>query len=148
MASQSEETTFLGSSKKEYASILRWMVFGIAEILPALGGWFNSLIGRTPFVQESVEKSKADTLSRLQMLEGHLRNRTYMVGDTLSLADLFVVGILQGAFRFFLDPSWRTEHPAVSRWFEHVHSLPIVVDVAGMPVFAEQEMPIKPPRKE
>nr|ACI31323.1 StcT [Aspergillus ochraceoroseus] len=147
VASQNEETTLLGRSKKDYASILRWMAFGITEILPPLGGWFNPLIGRAPFVPELIEKNKADTLVRMQLLEKQLQGRTYLVGDALSLADLFVVGILQGPFRFFLDPKWRRENPAVSQWFEHVHSLPIVVDVAGPPALAEKEMPIEPPRK-
>ncbi|KAL4917404.1 glutathione S-transferase [Aspergillus aurantiobrunneus] len=146
VTSQDEETTLLGASKKDYSSILRWMAFGITECLPALGGWFNPLIGRAPFIPEAIKKSKEDTLFRLRMLDDHLHDRTYLVGESLSLADLFVLGVVQGAFRFFLDPAWRSEHAAVSRWFEHVHSLPIVVDIAGPPVMAEIEMPIAPPK--
>ncbi|KAL2867520.1 glutathione S-transferase psoE [Aspergillus lucknowensis] len=145
VTSQDEETTLLGTSK-ESASILRWMSFGITEILPALGGWFNPLIGRAPFNVESIKKAREDTLFRLSMLDSHLRGRGYLVGDTLSLADLFVLGIVQGAFRFFLDPVWRREHPGISGWFERVHSLPMVVDVAGGPVVAEAEMPIALPK--
>ncbi|KAL4865144.1 hypothetical protein BDV12DRAFT_188398 [Aspergillus spectabilis] len=148
VTSQNDSTTLLGASKKEYSSILRWMAFGITEILPTLGGWFNPLIGRAPFNEGAIQKSKGDTLFRLQMLDDHLRERNYLVGETLSLADLFVLGIVQGAFRFFLDPVWRRDHQAVSGWFERVHSFPIVVDVAGPPALAEVEMPIVPPRKE
>ncbi|KAL2819653.1 glutathione S-transferase [Aspergillus cavernicola] len=145
VTSQNEETTLLGSSKKDYSSILRWMAFGITEILPALGGWFNPLIGRAPFNVEAIQKCKEDTLFRMKILDDYLRDRKYLVGETLTLADLFVLGIVQGAFRFFLDPTWRGEHPGVSGWFEHVHSLPIVVDVAGPPALAEKEMPIALP---
>lgn len=144
MTAQNEDTTLLGVSKKDYSSILRWMAFGITEILPTLGGWFNPLIGRAPFVPDAIQRSKEDTLLRLQILDGHLRDRKYLVGEALTLADLFVVGIVQGAFRFFLDPAWRSEHPGVSGWFERVHSLPIVTDVAGTPALAEVEMPITP----
>ncbi|RMJ28728.1 hypothetical protein PHISP_00373 [Aspergillus sp. HF37] len=147
VTAQDEETTLLGRSKQDYASILRWMAFAVTEVLPALGGWFNPLVGRAPFVPEAVRTSKADTLFRMQLLEDHLRGRVYLVGDALSLADLFVLGVLQGAFRFFLDPTWRDEHPHVSRWFEHVHSLTMVVDVAGQPVLADREMPIVAPER-
>lgn len=146
MTSQNEDTTLFGASKKDYSSILRWMAFGITEILPALGGWFNPLIGRAPFAPDAIQRSKEDTLFRMQMLDNHLRDRRYLVGDALSLADLFVVGIVQGAFRFFLDPAWRSEHPGVSGWFERVHSLPIVTDVSGPAALAAAEMPIAPPR--
>jgi elongation factor 1-gamma len=146
VTSQNEDTTLLGASKKDYSSILRWMAFGITEILPALGGWFNPLIGRAPFAPDAIQRSKEDTLFRMQMLDNHLRDRRYLVGGTLTLADLFVVGIVQGAFRFFLDPAWRSEHPGVSGWFERVHSLPIVMDVSGPATLAEAEMPIAPPR--
>ncbi|KIA75637.1 elongation factor 1 gamma subunit [Aspergillus ustus] len=157
IASQDETTTLLGSSKLEYAQILRWMSFGITELLPAQGGWFNPLIGRAPFDKTAIEKSKADTLSLLGILDAHLllqsqgqdRGRErgeYLVGERVSLADLFVVGIVQGPFRLFLDPQWREAHMGVSGWFERVHSLPIVTSVAGRAVLAEVEMPIVPPR--
>jgi elongation factor 1-gamma len=147
VTAQDEQTMLLGRSKKDYASILRWMAFAVTEVLPALGGWFNPLVGRAPFVAAAIRASRADTLFRLQMLEDHLGGRSYLVGDALSLADLFMVGVVQGAFRFFLDPTWRDGHPHVSRWFEHVHALPIVVDVAGRPVLAGQEMPIVAPER-
>ncbi|KAL4817021.1 glutathione S-transferase [Aspergillus spinulosporus] len=146
VTSQDAKTTLLGTTGQEYASIVRWMAFGITEILPALGGWFNPLIGRTAFNADNIRQSKDDTLSRLRILDDHLRGRTYLVGETLSLADLFMLGIVQGAFRFFLDKSWRSQHRGISTWFEYVHALPIVLDVAGPPVLAESEMPIQPPK--
>ncbi|KAL4769292.1 glutathione S-transferase [Aspergillus nidulans var. acristatus] len=146
VTSQDAKTTLLATTRQEYASIVRWMAFGITEILPALGGWFNPLIGRAAFNADSIHQSKYDTLARLKILDDHLCGRTYLVGETLSLADLFVLGIVQGAFRFFLDKRWRDEHRDLSTWFERVHALPIVVDVAGPPVLAEYEMPIQPPK--
>ncbi|KAL4789088.1 glutathione S-transferase [Aspergillus venezuelensis] len=146
VTSQKESTTLLGTSKKEYSSIIRWMSFGITEILPALGGWFNPLIGRAPFIPESIRKHKEETLLRMKMLDDHLGQREFLVGDNLSLADLFVLGVVQGAFRFFLDPKWRKEHKGVSGWFERVHSTEIVTSVAGEPMLAEREMPIASPK--
>lgn len=122
------------------------MAFGITEILPALGGWFNPLIGRASFNADNIYQSKDDTLARLKVLDNHLCGREYLVGEILSLADLFVLGIVQGAFRFFLDRRWRDDHRNLTTWFERVHTLPIVVNVAGLPVLAEYEMPIQPPK--
>ncbi|KAK4175367.1 glutathione S-transferase [Triangularia setosa] len=150
ITSQDKTTTLLGSSNDEiYASILRWMSFANSEILPSLGGWFNPLIGRTPFGQEEVELNMHATLKKLQVIEDHLTTKTtpYLVGESLSLADLFVAGIVAGAFMFFLDREWRDAHPACTKWFLHVYDQPIFADVAGKPVLAEEAMPNVPPGK-
>jgi elongation factor 1-gamma len=145
VASHNENSTLLGDTRQDYASIVRWMSFANSEILASLGGWFNPLIGRRPFIQEEVEENKNATLQKLQIIENHLGERKYLVGERLSLADLFVVGIVAGAFKFFLDKTWREEHPAVTGWFGDVHSQPMFAETAGMPVFAEKAMPNVPP---
>ncbi|KAL2132797.1 hypothetical protein VTI74DRAFT_3366 [Chaetomium olivicolor] len=149
ITSQDEKTTLLGSTKEDYASILRWMSFANSEILFSLGGWFNPLIGRAPFIQEEVDGHMNATLHKLQILEDHLAAKEdegpYLVGDSLSLADLFVTGIVAGAFMFFLDGEWREKHPKCTAWFKGVHELPMFVEVAGKPVLAEKAMANVPP---
>ena len=126
------------------------MSFANSEILPALGGWFNPLIGRQRFVKEDVDANQNATLKRFQILEEHLAsNQTavkgddavYLVGDSLTLADLFVAGIVAGAFMFFLDRNWRAEHPACTEWFERVAGLEMMEAVVGKAVLTEQAMP-------
>lgn len=89
----------------------------------------------------------ASTLSKVQVLETHLRTHTFLVGERLSLADLFVTGVVAGGFMCFFDRAWRVDHPAVTRWFELVHAQPIYADVAGKPVLVERAMPNVPPKK-
>jgi len=124
------------------------MSFANSEILPSLGGWYNPLIGIKPFVQDEVDSYMEATLQNFQILEDHLTRRasTYLVGERLTLADLFVTGVVAGAFMFFLDKDWRADHPACTRWFEHVYAQPIYADVAGKPVLAETRMPNVPPK--
>ena len=117
------------------------MSFANSEILPSLGGWFNPLIGRAPFNQQELDQSMNATLQRLRIMEDHLSVTTYLVGERLTLADLFVTGVVAGGFMFFFDKAWRAEHPAVTRWFEHVYAQPIYADVAGRPVLVEKAIP-------
>ena len=154
MTSLDEQTTLLGNTKQDYASILRWMSFANSEILPTLGGWFNPLIGRRPYNKQEVEEGMTGTLQRMEILEKHLgkSNSTsneslYLVGGQLSIADLFVAGVLAGGFMFFFDEAWRKEHRAVTRWFEHISAQPILADVAGKPVMVEKAIPNAPPQK-
>ncbi|PPJ56047.1 hypothetical protein CBER1_03406 [Cercospora berteroae] len=146
VASQKEDTTLLGDSKEDYASIVRWMSFANMEILLHLGGWFNPIIGRRPFVQSEVDESDRQTNKRMDILEKHLEGRVYLVGNRLSLADMFVTGVVAGGFMFFFDQAWRESHPNVTRWFLDVYEQPIYADIAGKAILAEKAMPNAPPR--
>ncbi|KAK3904918.1 glutathione S-transferase [Staphylotrichum tortipilum] len=130
-----------------HASVLRWMSFANTEILLSLGGWFNPLIGRRPFVQEEVDAHRAATLHKFQIIEDHLGHtgQEYLVGKELTLADLFVAGIAAGAFMFFLDGEWRGAHQRCTEWFERVAGGEMMVAVGGKPVLVEKAMASVPP---
>jgi len=148
ITSQNEKTTLLGKTKQDYASILRWMSFANSEVLPSLGGWFRPLIGRDPYNKKNVEDSMKATQLKMKMLEDHLMINTYLVGERLTLADLFMVGIVARGFQFFFDKEWRAEHPSVTRWYETVYNQPIYSDVADKFALIEKAIPNQPPKKE
>lgn len=148
VTSQNEKTTLLGKTKQDYASILRWMSFANAEVLPALGGWFRPLIGRDPYNKKSVEDSMKTTQRNMKTLEDHLMINTYLVSERLTLADIFAVGIVSRGFQFFFDKEWRSEHPSITRWYETVYNQPIYSDVADKLEFIEKAIPNQPPKKE
>ena len=100
VASQNEKTTLLGGTKQDYASILRWMSFANSEILPALGGWFRPLIGRDPYNKKSVDTAQANSFRAAGVLEKHLLTRTFLVGERLTLADLFATSIIARGFQY------------------------------------------------
>lgn len=148
VTSQNEKTTLLGKTKQDYASILRWMSYANTEVLPALGGWFRPLIGRDPYNKKSVEDSKARAQKAVKTLEEHLLVNTYLVGERLTLADLFTVGIISRGFQYFFDKQWRKENPNVTRWYETVYNQPIYSEVAEEFKFIETAIPNQPPKKE
>ncbi|CAI6093693.1 unnamed protein product [Clonostachys chloroleuca] len=121
--SQEENTTLLGKNKEE------WMSYFNAEILIPLADWFRPLVGKAPYDKESVEKSSKATLRAVKVVEEHLENRTFIVGEVLSLADIFCAGLLFRGFQFFFDKQWRLDHPNISRWYESITSQPIYSDV-------------------
>merc|ERR1711981_1278414 len=94
ITSQNEKTTLLGKTKQDYASILRWMSFANAEVLPSLGGWFRPLIGRDPYNKKNVEDSQKATDMKMKTMEDHLMLNTYLVGERVTLADIFTAAIV------------------------------------------------------
>ncbi|KEY66193.1 hypothetical protein S7711_07650 [Stachybotrys chartarum IBT 7711] len=123
--SQNEKTTLLGKTKQDYASILRWMSFFNSEVLPTLGAWYLPLLGRASYNKKSVDDAQKAALKVLATVEEHLLHNTYLVGERITLADLFAAGIITRGFQFFFDKKWRQENPNTTRWYETVINQPI-----------------------
>ncbi|CAD0032166.1 unnamed protein product [Aureobasidium pullulans] len=146
LTSQNEKTTLLGKTKQDYASILRWMSFANTEVLTALGGWFRPLIGRDPYNKKSVDTAQEATAKAVGALEDHFLVNTYLVGERLTLADIFAAGIISRGFQYFFDKEWRSNNPNVTRWFETVTNQSIYsdakhpIEALGRPTFQIDEL--------
>ena len=148
MTSQNEKTTLLGKTKQDYASILRWMSFANTEVLPALAGWFRPLVGKDPYNKRSVEDSQKRTGNVVKVLDDHFLINTFLVGERLTLADIFVATMIIRGFENFFDKDWRSEHPNLTRWYATVRAQSIFSDVAGSYKFIDQAIPNVPPKSD
>ncbi|WPH03514.1 Elongation factor 1 gamma [Acrodontium crateriforme] len=149
LTSQNEKTTLLGKTKQDYASILKWMSFGNSDLLAALSGWYRPLLGHDAYNKKNVEDSKAATSKMVDVLEAHLKNNTFLVGERLTLADIFVTGLIHRGFQYFFDKAWRAEHPATARWYETIYNQEIYSSVAPEKfALIDTAIPNTPPKKE
>ncbi|KAG5935090.1 hypothetical protein E4U53_000522 [Claviceps sorghi] len=130
VTSQNEKTTLLGKTKQDYASILKWMSYFNSEIINALFGWFGPLVGRLPYNKKNVEEASKTVQKTLQVVEEHLLNNTFLVGERMTLADLFCAPLLNRGFQYFFDKEWRKQNPNVTRWYDTVVNQPIYTAVA------------------
>ncbi|KAK9775576.1 hypothetical protein AB5N19_04692 [Seiridium cardinale] len=130
LTSQNEKTTLLGKTKQDYASILKWMSFFNMEVLPNLGAWYRPLLGWDPYNKKTIDEAQKAATKAIDVVEKHLLNNTFLVGERITLADLFAVGIISRGFQFFFDKEWRGKNPNVSRWYETVYNQKIYSDVA------------------
>jgi len=120
VTSQNEKTTLLGKTKQDYASIVSWMSFANSELLPTLAGWFRPLLGLAPYNKKTVDEVVKVALKDIAVLEAHLTANTYLVGERISLADIFTAALLTRAFATVLDKKFRDANPAVSRWYNTI----------------------------
>jgi len=148
ITSQNEKTALLGKTKQDYASILRWMSYGNHEILPNLGGYFRPLIGRDPYNKKSIDDHLQQALKAIHVLEEHFLVNTFLVGERITLADLFVAGLMSRGFQFVLDAKWRSENPNTTRWYETVTNQPIYKAIVDKPIMIEERLKNTPPKKE
>ncbi|KAJ5107659.1 Elongation factor 1-gamma 2 [Penicillium angulare] len=120
VTSQNEKTTLLGKTKQDYASIVRWMSFVNSDVLGRFAGWYRPLLGLDPYNKKTVDETAKAAKSALEVLEKHLTENTYLVGERITLADVFAASLLTRAFATVLDKEYRSSNPAVTRWFTTV----------------------------
>ncbi|TGZ81025.1 eEF1-gamma domain-containing protein [Ascodesmis nigricans] len=147
-AAQNEKTTLLGQTKEDYATILKWLSYANSEILPALGGWFRPLIGRDQYNKKNVDAAAEKTLKAVSVLESHLLNNTFLVGERLTLADYFAAGIISRGFEFVFDKEFRASHPNTTRWFELIRSQKNYAASADHFELRDEAIKYTPPKKE
>jgi elongation factor 1-gamma len=148
VTSQNEKTTLLGKTKQDYASILRWMSFANSELGPRFGAWYRPLLGTDPYNKKAVDDASKAALGNMQVLETHLTHNTFLVGERLTLADIFAAAIVSRAFALVLDKEWRSKNVATTRWYTTVVNQPIYKAVVENPTFAEEAIKYTPPKKE
>ena len=118
-----EGTTFLPQDSLERGQVVQWLFFEQERVMVGIGGArFRILTGRAPeLIPARLELGE----SALTMLEAHLEGRSFLVGDSCSLADLSNFAYAHVA----QDAGFRlTDYPAVSGWLERVRALPRFID--------------------
>ncbi len=148
VTSQNEKTSLLGKTKQDYASILSWMSFVNTEVLSQLAAWGKPLLGRAPYNKKNVDDAQAASLKAMSVLEKHLLNHTFLVGERITLADLFATGLLGIGFQYFFDKKWRAENPGTTRWYETVYNQQIYSAVVDKLNFVDEAIKNQPPKKE
>jgi glutathione S-transferase len=118
-----EGTTFLPQDSLERGQVVQWLFFEQERVMMGIGGArFRTLTGRNPeLIPARLELGE----TALTMLEAHLEGRSYLVGDSCSIADLSNFAYTHVA----QDAGFRlTDYPSVSGWLERVRALPRFID--------------------
>jgi glutathione S-transferase len=118
-----EGTRFVPADPYERAQVLQWMFFEQYDLEPAIAvvRFWVAYSGRPEqFADRMPERMKAGERA-LRALDRHLEGRSYVVGDSLSIADIALYGYAHVAPEggFDLEP-----YPSVRPWLERVSSEP------------------------
>lgn len=148
VTSQNEKTTLLGKTKQDYASILKWLSFGNSEILPNVSTVALPLLGRSPYNKKVVDEGEKTVAARIKVIEDHLLVNTYLVGERLTLADIFVASVLYRGWQTFFDKKWRAANPNTTRWYETIRNQPVYAEVADPVTFLDEAVKYVAPKKE
>ncbi|CAM9242626.1 unnamed protein product [Ascophyllum nodosum] len=140
VARMRRDTELYGVSFFESAQIDSWIDFCAHELeLPATI-WFYPVIGYMPYNETAVTKAKEDLKIALGALEKTLLEKTYLVGDKITLADITVASALVYPMKLVMDPEYRKSFPCVTRWFTTCVNQPQFMAVVGTVELAKEEM--------
>jgi elongation factor 1-gamma len=140
VASQKPESALLGSTRKDYYSILKWLSLANSDLLPAIGGIILPLLGLPLAVRKNTQDCLRALHADLKLIETHLQNSKYLVGDQLTLADLFTAGTMVFGVMVF-HTMLREKYPRALEWFTEIHGVPEFKDVVGELKFLSVPVP-------
>ncbi|KAG6856139.1 hypothetical protein H0H87_007144 [Tephrocybe sp. NHM501043] len=84
----------------------------------------------------------------LKTLDAHLATRTFFVGERITLADLFVAGVIQRTVTITVDAAARAELPHLIRHLETIINQPLIKHLFGPIEYVEKALQYVPPPKE
>jgi len=122
----SDDTLRGGKGEQERAQVLQWILFAQSELLPASCGWLFPSLSIMPFNKDQVGKARSETERCLKALDDFLLSRTFLVGETVTLADIAVFSALTDLYKNLLDADSKKAFVNVNRWFDTILNQPKV----------------------
>jgi len=108
--------------------VLQWLMFQMGGIGPMFGqyGYFNVFAGSEIEDPRPRQRYQDEGRRLLAVLERHLAERSYMVGEEYSIADIAIWPWIRAAKLFYkADEAFDYENlPNIVRWWEHCMARP------------------------
>ncbi|OJJ33638.1 hypothetical protein ASPWEDRAFT_75570, partial [Aspergillus wentii DTO 134E9] len=121
LAKQNPSTGLLGKTLEDEAKIIQWSSFANSELLPPIMGWINPVIGKAPSSPEILAAAETASDALCAVVERAIQEgRKFLVGDSLTMADLFVIAALARGYQFVFSKSWTEKHPQLHAYYWNI----------------------------
>ncbi|KAI0172226.1 glutathione S-transferase [Hypoxylon sp. FL1284] len=116
----------LGADAKTEALISQWSYFAETELTPSIQPLIIMLVLKLMPVDEKLYEKSIDSLERaLKAIDASLQGgKKFLVGDTVTMADIMVSAILYQSAGFLIDAEMRKSVPNVTAWLQGLAALP------------------------
>ncbi|XP_050237187.1 elongation factor 1-gamma-like [Mercurialis annua] len=136
-----------GSSSIDCAHIEQWIDFSASEIDANLLAWFKPRIGRAPYLPPAEEATIAALKRALGALNTYLASNTFLVGHSVTLADIIMTCNLYLGFNRLMIKSFTSEFPHVERYFWTMVNQPNFKNIIGEVKQTESVPPVESAKK-
>ncbi|XP_049849336.1 elongation factor 1-gamma-A-like isoform X2 [Schistocerca gregaria] len=135
-----------GSSPYESSLIDAWIDWDTGKLQQPLMVWLYPIYGYLPYNQEATETAKKNVADALNVLNKHLAKKTYIVGESVSLADIVIACTLHIPYQKVFSPDYRKPFGNVTRWFKTIINQPKFLSVVPAPFSMCTEMAVAAPQ--
>ncbi|XP_019948459.2 valine--tRNA ligase [Paralichthys olivaceus] len=133
-----------GVDTKQQSEVWQWLSFADNELTPVSCAVVFPLMGMMAMDKKLQQSSRAELLRVLKVLNQALEPRTFLVGESLTLADMAVATAVLLPFKYALEPPDRKVLPSVTRWFTTCINQPQFLKVFGKITLCEKMVPVTP----
>lgn len=141
------DNPLLGSSLIDSAHIEQWIDFSSLEIDTNILRWFIPRVGFAVYLPQAEEAAIASLKRALAALNTHLASNTYLVGHSVTLADIIMTCNLTLGFSRILTKSFTSEFPHIERYFWTMVNIPNFRKILGEIKQAESVPPVQSAKK-
>lgn len=127
------------------AQIIRWQSLANNDFCIQMVNAVAPLKGDVPYNKKNVDTAMDAIAKMVDIFDARLKNNTYLVTESVSLADLVAASIFTRFFENLFGSEWRAQHPAIVRWFNTVRASYFLKD--EYKGFEFTDKPLSPPRK-
>ena len=103
------------STPEAAAQVVQWVSFTDSDIVPLASTWVFPTLGIMHHNKQARENAKEKVRRILGLLDAHLKTRTFLMGERMTLADITVVCTLLWLYKQVLEPSFRQAFPNTNR---------------------------------
>jgi elongation factor 1-gamma len=147
IAALGKNSSLLGSGIEEEALIDQWVSYGDHELQSYLYLVGSVIRGAVPY-NKSTEQHFRERIDRsLGVLEKHLKDKTFLVNERITLADISVAAVLKNYWRGIGDAQAREKVPNLLRFYNTIANHPKIKPVWGETEFIEKAIQYTPPAK-
>lgn len=140
IARMRRDTELCGASISDSAKINTWIEFCTQELEVPMTVWLYPVLGYMPYYAASTARAKVDVARALTTLNNHLADKTYLVGNHITLADITVISALVYLYKFLADEAYRAPFSHVNRWFDTCVHQPQFMMVLGQVILCKSEV--------
>ena len=118
----------LAGAPQDRAELLSWMMFIASGVGPYSGQAVHFKHMAPEKLPYAINRYERETQRHYEVLDAHLENRQYLVGDSFSIADISAWGWIDKG-PFILGEEAMASYPNLQRWFDGINSRPAVARV-------------------
>ncbi|CAD8071813.1 unnamed protein product [Paramecium sonneborni] len=134
-------TPLVGANEFQQAKVKQWLDFASGEIEPQIIQLLLPVLGHFPINPNQATQAHAELDWKFKVLDAHLANSQYLVGDQLTIADINLASYFQGIFQFLYGEDDRVKLVNIVRWYKQVSELPAFLDLFGRTRYTKKPFP-------